>query len=221
MLVRTLRVRFILLLLFSGAAAQAATTFADRLSLSAEVGGARRQLNGPLLSSQPQVYPGSPALFRNGSSETKGYGIAQIGLKLTEHFSLRAGYQDFGSTYVRFVPPPHVIFIQPPPANFRFRDRAFTFDPVLTWKAGSRVTLHAFLGVAFNRSDVTLEDYHPVPFLFSVTAKGSKSTQCRLGGGLDVQLTPQLNLRGGVDYQRFSSFTKEGWLAHAGLAFVF
>jgi hypothetical protein len=212
----------LLLLLFSGAAAQAATpTFAGRLSVSAEAGVVHRKLNGPLLRSQPQVFPGSPAVFRDGSSETKGYGAAYIGLKLTELFSLRAGYQDFGSTSVLLQPPPHVVFIQPPPTDFRFRDRAFTLDPVLSWKVGSRLTLHAFWGVAFNRSDVTIENYRPTTVIFPTQTKSSKTTQSRLGAGMDVQLTPQLSLRGGVDYQRFSSFTKEGWLGHAGLVFTF
>lgn len=214
--------RSILLFLFSVPAMQAATGWADRLSLAAEIGAVRRELDGPLLQEQPNVFPGSTAAFRNGSSDTKAYGTMQVGVKLTEQFSLRAGYQDFGSTHVRLVPPPNIAYIQPPPQNFRFRDRAFTLDPVVTWQAGSRVTMHAFLGIAFNRTDVTLQDYHTPLLIFNpVWAKTSDSTQMRMGAGAEIQLNSQLRVRAGADYQRFSSFTKEGWLAHAGLAYAF
>lgn len=200
----------------------AATGWSDRLSIAAEFGGVRRELDGPLLKEQPHVFRGSRAVFRNGSSDTKWYGTMQIGVKLSEQFSLRAGYQDFGSTHVRLVPPPDIAYIWPPPENFSFRDRAFTLDPVVTWKVGTRVTMHAFLGIAFNKTDVTLHNYNPLNLrVRPVWAKSSESTQARMGTGAEVQLNSRLRVRGGVDYQRFSSFTKEGWLAHAGLAYAF
>lgn len=214
---RTLRRYSALLFLFSGGALNAATGLAGRLSISAEAGLVHREPSG---QTQPGVYPGSRVLFRNGSGETKSYGAVQIGVKIAEHFTLRAGYQDFGNTYVRFVTPPNIISLVPFPEDFRFHDRAFTLDPVFTWKPGARVTIHAFWGIALNEADITLENYPPRLVTGELT-KNSTTARSRLGAGIDLQLTSHLSLRAGGDYQRFSSFTKEGWLAHAGLAYAF
>ena len=193
----------------------------DRLYVAADFGVALRELDGPLRS-QPQVFRGSDTEFRKNSSDTEPYGAVRLGVKVNKFFRIEAGYQDFGTTRVRMIPPPHVMFIQPPPENFDFSDTAFTFDPVFTWTINPRVKLHGFWCVAFNRADVTLTDYRPQPLIIPIAgARSSDSTQSRLGVGADFQLTAKLNLRAGLNYQRFSSFTKEGWLAHAGLAYTF
>lgn len=141
---------------------------------------------------------------------------------MNEFFALEAGYRDFGSTSVRMIPPPNIVFITAPPENFRSRDRAFTFDPVFTWKIGGRAALRGFWGMAFNRSDVTVENYAPVPAIGAAgRTKNSRTTQPRSGIGASFQLAPRWVLGGGVDYQRFSSFSRDGWLTHAGIGYRF
>jgi len=210
-----------MILLFGVSQGTNAAGLPDRFYVHGETGIVRRQLDGPLRS-QPQVFPGSAVVFRNGSSSDKWYGAVRVGVKVNEFFALEAGYQDFGSTSVRMIAPPNVVFITAPPENFRSRDRAFTIDPVFTWKIGARTKLRGFWGVAFNRSDVTMENYVPVPAIGGAgQTKNSRSTQSRLGIGAGVQLTPRWDVNGGVDYQRFFSFARDGWLAHAGLGFTF
>lgn len=216
---------FVLRAIFAGLAlamiAQAhAASLADRLYLGADVGIAQRKLNGTLLK-QPQTHPASSARFRDGSSESRFYTDARIGFEFTDFFAIEAGYQDFGKTKVRIVPPPYVDYIQAPPSDFVFRDRAFTLDPVLTWKVKSRVKLHAFWGVAFARSTVSIENYRPVLVIFPTDTKNSRTTESRAGVNADVELAPKWDLHAGGEYQRFTSFAKEGWLWHLGLAYTF
>src|SRR4051812_5974441 len=109
-----------------------AADFNPRFYAAGDLGVAWRELNGPLLK-QPFTDP-SRVGFRRHSDEGEGYLHAKVGLKLNDFFSLEAGYQEFGYTYVSILPPSNIIFLIPPPTDFRFRDYAFTLDPVFTWR---------------------------------------------------------------------------------------
>jgi len=215
---------FLAFVLFAGT-----TAFSQDLSHRFYVGGdlgvAWRDLNGPLLI-QPDAYRGLPpsrVSFRRHSDEGEGYLHGRLGVILTKFLSVEVGYQDFGYTYVDIEPPANIVFIVPPPTNYRFRDYAFTFDPVFRWPINDRVRVYAFWGLAMNHSKVDV-DYRGSIFsgvYQTASTKGSHSNQSRIGAGADIRLVKRLDLHVGLDYQRFASYTKEGWFAHAGVNYAF
>jgi hypothetical protein len=202
-----------------------------RVYVTASAGELWRRLDGPLLK-QPGIYPGGTSAYQNGSSKQSSYGAVKLGVQATDWLAVEVGYQDFGTTYVFLREPLGFVSIPEShwPQDFRSRDWAFTLDPVLTWKAGPRLSLYGSWGVAFNRADVVCEDRYfpyafeigsPVNVRYGFPATSSHTAQSRLGVGAVAKIMPGLELRVGGEYQEFSSFSAAGWMTHVGIVLGF
>ena len=183
------------------AVAATAGELSPRFYVAGDLGVAWRELNGPLLK-QSSVDP-ARASFRRHSDEAEGYFHGRVGVKLTDFFSFEAGYQEFGYTYVSILPPPNIIFLIPPPTEFRFRDYAFTFDPVFSWHVSDRVRLYGFWGLAINRAETRLDQHYTSIYsgVFQpYVPRSSWSYLSRFGAGVDIRLVKTLELNTGVAY---------------------
>lgn len=230
---------FAALIVVALAVSVAAADLANRLFAEAQAGVVWRQLDGPLLNSGG-IAPGSEVDFRSGSSRTQPYGGAFVGLRMNEWLSFRAGYQDFGATEVTARRPAEYRPYLTLPTDFRFRDTAFTLDPVLTWRISPRVRLQGYWGIAFNRTDTRIQNYRlsspffvavvvgepitvtaPISFDPKLPDERTLSHLSRAGASVTFSLTDKLDLNFGLDRQRLSSFADEAWLAHVGVAYAF
>ncbi|HVS51999.1 MAG TPA: outer membrane beta-barrel protein [Opitutaceae bacterium] len=194
-----------------------------------------RTLDGPLLSGSG-ILPGSQVRFRGGSGHMEPYGGIFVGFRVNEFLSFRAGYEDFGATELKVQPPASASMVVP--TDFRFRDSAFTFEPVLTWQLAPRVRVRGYWGVAFNRTDRLVQNYQvisPLPVIVviggpvsplpyydpHVPDRRTLSHLARQGASLAVKLTDRLDLDLGVDHQGLSSFADDAWMIHAGAVYSF
>jgi hypothetical protein len=217
-----------------------------RLYFEPQAGAVWRSLDGPLLE-RSGILPGSQVRFRGDSSRTEPYAGIYLGFRANDFLSFRAGYVDFGATELKVQPP--ATSPKAMPTDFRFRDSAFTFEPVLTWQLSPRVRVRGYWGVALNRTDRLVQNYRLVspgssvvsiapnpggtlvpvdipvgPIVYfdpQVPDSRTLSRLPRAGASVAIKVTDRLDLDLGVDYQRLSSFAQDAWMLHAGAAYSF